>query len=339
MGLESPKVTVLMPVYNGERHLNEALDSVLNQTFKDFEFLIINDGSADESVKIIEKYCDARIRLVHNEKNLQLIATLNKGIQLARGEYIARMDCDDVCLPQRLEKQITFMDQHRDVGVCGSWISIFSEKSRSTWQPPTDSEEISALLFFDTGVAHPSVIMRTKYFVDNGLYYDPSFIHAEDYELWTRAIEYFKFANIPEILLCYRQTSGQISQIFNDVQKENATIVRLRQLQKLDITPDNREIEIHMSMMYDKSARSLEYLEELARWLTRIIRANVGKKRYIEPFFSNQLKLKWFHACYATACFRNPTWRVLRKSELYDPVLVSRADQLKLFMKSTLKTW
>ena len=117
-----------MPVYNGERYLREAIDSILNQTFKDFEFLIINDGSTDLSVEIIESYADKRISLAHNGQNLGLITTLNRGFDLACGEYIARMDCDDISLPDRLEKQVVFMDNHPEIGICGSWVSAISDE-------------------------------------------------------------------------------------------------------------------------------------------------------------------------------------------------------------------
>ncbi|NHJ46179.1 MAG: glycosyltransferase family 2 protein, partial [Asgard group archaeon] len=114
------KVTVLMSVFNGEKYLREAIDSVLHQTFTDFEFLIINDGSTDNSVEIINSYDDERIHLVHNEQNIGLAASLNKGINLARGEYIARMDCDDINHQTRLEKQVKFMDKNPDIGLLSS---------------------------------------------------------------------------------------------------------------------------------------------------------------------------------------------------------------------------
>ena len=116
--MKNTKVTVLMPVYNGEIYLKQAIESILHQTLSDFEFLIINDGSTDASVEIIQSIKDPSIRLLHNRTNLTLVPTLNKGLELARGEYVARMDCDDISLPERLAKQVEFMDRFRDVGVC-----------------------------------------------------------------------------------------------------------------------------------------------------------------------------------------------------------------------------
>ena len=114
-----------MTVHNGEKHLSEAIDGILNQTFKDFEFLVIDDGSTDGSADIIQSYKDVRIRFISNGKNLSVPVSLNMGLNLARGEYIARMDCDDISLPQRLEKQVQFMDANPEVGVCGTWLETF----------------------------------------------------------------------------------------------------------------------------------------------------------------------------------------------------------------------
>jgi len=123
-----PKVTVLMPVYNGERYLNEAVDSILGQTFTDFEFLIIDDASTDKTPEILRSYDDPRIRVVTNEENLGLSKSLNKGLALARGEFIARMDADDVSYPYRLQVQHEFMTQHPGAGVIGSWAEYIDRK-------------------------------------------------------------------------------------------------------------------------------------------------------------------------------------------------------------------
>ena len=125
--MTSATVTVLMPVYNGEMYLREAIDSILHQTFTDFEFLIINDGSTDNSETIILSYDDSRIRYEKNDSNLKLIATLNKGIELAKGKYIVRMDADDISIPDRIEKQVAFLEKNPDVGICGSWFTAFGQ--------------------------------------------------------------------------------------------------------------------------------------------------------------------------------------------------------------------
>ena len=204
MNASKTKVTVLMAVYNGEKYLREAIDSILRQTFTDFEFLIINDGSTDNSVEIIKSYDDKRIHLVHNEKNIGLAASLNKGLKLAQGDYVARMDCDDISYPLRLEKQVKFMDKHLDIGICGAWMRTFGETKEEVLSYPTSNEEISATLFYKSAISHPTIIFRKKIFQEFNIYYNPKLIYAQDFDLWNKLRAKVKFANIPEVLYYYR---------------------------------------------------------------------------------------------------------------------------------------
>ncbi len=203
MSLDNPKVTVLMPVYNGERYLREAMDSVLAQTFTDFEFLIINDGSTDCSVEIIRSYDDPRIRLVHNEKNLKLVATLNKGFDLARGEYVARMDCDDISLPTRLARQVEFMEAHPEVGVCGTWAKEIDSEGKilRIWKSPVGGE-MKKYIWRPTPIIHPTALFRRPVF--ERFKYDHNYIHAEDLELWQRISNTVRLDNLNEFLHLYR---------------------------------------------------------------------------------------------------------------------------------------
>ena len=200
---EGPKVTVLMPVYNGETYLGKAMDSILGQTFQEFEFLIINDGSTDGSVEVIKSYEDPRIVLVENGENLGLIATLNKCIDLAQGKYIARMDQDDISLPERLGKQVAFMDAHPKVGVCGTWAKIIDDRGTvvSLRRSPK-GKAAHRLCWRPTPFMHPTCMLRSALLREHR--YRQGFPHAEDYELWLRLCQKTLFANIGEYLLLYR---------------------------------------------------------------------------------------------------------------------------------------
>lgn len=217
-----PKVTILMPVYNGETYLKQAIESILNQTFKDFEFLIINDGSTDKSVEIIESYHNPRIRLIHNKKNLGVVASLNKGIELTQGEYIARMDCDDISLPQRFEKQVIFMENHPEIGVCGTAFKIIDQKGNliSLNKFPVGPWLIKWLLHFFCPLAHPTVIMRTS-LVKRAGGYNIRAIHCEDYDLWIRLSSITELTNLNNILLNLRKHEQNISTIFLREQQDN----------------------------------------------------------------------------------------------------------------------
>jgi glycosyltransferase involved in cell wall biosynthesis len=210
--MTSPRVTVLTSIYNGEKYLREALDSILNQTFKDFEFLIINDCSTDKTAEILESYRDPRIRIVNNEENMGLTKSLNKGLKLANSEYIARMDADDISLPERLQKQVEFLDEHPEIGVLGTWIQWIDENSKPSIiiRPPTAPGVIGWFLIFENCVAHPSVMMRADVIIQLG-FYNAEAIHAQDYDLWVRANFITRIANIPDTLVQLRVWEGSIS--------------------------------------------------------------------------------------------------------------------------------
>src|SRR6476469_4762791 len=176
-----PLITVLMPVYNAERFLREAIDSILQQTLSYFEFLIIDDGSTDNSVAIIKSYGDARISFIQNEKNLGISATLNRGLELASCELIARMDADDISYPERLQKQYDFFETNKDVALLSTWAREVSETGElvytARWRPPFFYYNLT----FECWIYHPTVMYRRSAVLDVGAYSPP---YSEDYALW-----------------------------------------------------------------------------------------------------------------------------------------------------------
>ena len=218
------KVTVLMPVYNGEKYLREAIDSILSQTFTDFDFLIVDDGSIDQSLEIAKSYTDVRIKIIENVQNLGIITTLNKGLKIAKGKYIARMDSDDVCFPARLEKQVDFLDKHPEISIIGSNVQVIDSSSKriKTMSFPTESELIKWHLFFCSPIAHPTVLARREVLIKLGGY-NSQCQYVEDYELWLRASKDYKFENISEELLYYRLHDNNISVNHQQAQEKNAS--------------------------------------------------------------------------------------------------------------------
>lgn len=209
-----PLVSIIMPVYNGAHYLNDAIDSILHQTFIDFELVIINDGSTDKSESIVLSYEDERIRYLKNECNKGICFTLNRGVSIAQGKYVARMDCDDISNVRRLEKQVCFLENNLSVGIVGCDLEIFGdgiEKNRYFHFVHT-SEDCKAGLLFDTCFAHPAVMFRRSIVAQHKLYYDEEYRGLEDFELWWRMADYCDFANLPEALLYYRIHGRQITQ-------------------------------------------------------------------------------------------------------------------------------
>ena len=282
-----PKVTVLMSVYNGEKYLREAMESILNQTFGDFEFLIINDASTDTSKEIILSYADLRIVYVENEINLGLTKSLNEGLKLVKGEYVARMDDDDISLPMRLEKQVQFMDNNPDVGVCGTWFKLFP--SGELVERPVTNDEIRLHLFRDNALGHPTVMLRVEVLKWNNFYYNPEYTYAQDYELWTRLMQKTKMHNIPEVLLKYRVHETQICKVHTGRQGNLVNVNRLAQLQYLGIVPTEREKDLHLGMVVG-SIQIKADISESSSWIDKLIFANTQRKIYPEEEFSNMLR-------------------------------------------------
>ncbi len=180
-----------MPVYNGESFLQVTIESLLGQTYTDYELLIVDDGSTDKSQEIIKRFSDPRIRVLTNPQRLKLSGALNRGIQESSGMYIARMDADDIALPDRLGKQVEFLDANGHIGLCGTWIKRFGTGGGGVEKYFTASDQVKAYALFDCPFAHPSVMFRKDLFVRYGLRYDGSFYPTEDYELWARALDFF----------------------------------------------------------------------------------------------------------------------------------------------------
>jgi len=207
----SPKVSVVMSVYNGEKHLREAIDSILNQTFTDFEFIIINDGSTDRTKEILESYFDPRIRLFH-QKNIGLTKSLNRGLEIVRGEYIARQDADDISEQERLYHEVKLLDNNSEVGLVGTYASFIDRngKQMSVWKTPENHGDIKSGLMKENCFCHGSVMFR-KNCIDTVGYYREYFKYTQDYDLWLRISELYKVANINKVLYKFRRDSNTIS--------------------------------------------------------------------------------------------------------------------------------
>lgn len=203
----SPKVSVIMPNYNCEKYITEAIESILHQSFTDFEFIIIDDGSTDKSWEIIQEYAqkDPRIVAMRNSENMKICKTLNKWLEIAQWEYIARMDSDDISLPSRLEKQVLYLDKNQNIW--GVWsCCFFIDKHGVQWamkKYPEDNLSIRASIWQRNPILHPSIIFRKKCYKELGGY-DDDFLYAEDLDLWVRYGEKYSFHNLQEPLILYR---------------------------------------------------------------------------------------------------------------------------------------
>lgn len=273
MATAPPRVTVFMPVYNRAHTLAEAIESVLAQTYRDFELLLIDDGSTDASVAIARAYADPRIRLVVHAQNQGIPRTRNHGLEEARGEYLAILDSDDAAQPTRLAHQVAYLDAHTDVAAVGSWLMLMNRSGRTKGLlvRPTRPADVRAHILFVSCFKNPAMMARSEVLRRFG--YREQFRYCQDIDLWARVSEAYALANIPRFLTRYR-TGGES-------RRDEAFAFKMKmlaaegQLQTLGVAFDVADLERHVRLRnvaeFDPDA---EYLEWLDDWLERLLAAN-----------------------------------------------------------------
>jgi glycosyltransferase involved in cell wall biosynthesis len=275
-----PAITVLMPVYNGATYVSDATRSVLDQSFRDFEFLIIDDGSTDDTPAIVSAFSDPRIRFLQNARNQGLTATLNDGLRMATGRYLARMDADDIAHPLRLETQLRYMQNHPDIAITGTWIRSFGAVKRpSVFRHPEKHEDIVARLLFGSAIFHPSAMFNMARMKSVDLTYDSQAIHAEYYDLWTRAAVNLKLGNVPEILLDYRIHAEQVSREHSASQKTTSDRIRRTLLEALGISFEPAEAVLHCRIADHDWEHTPSFHNRATAWLRKL----QGGCRHLSP--------------------------------------------------------
>lgn len=285
-----PKVSVLMPAYNAEKYIALAIDSILAQSFQDFEFIIINDGSTDNTEQIIRSYTDSRIRYVKNEKNLKLIATLNKGFDLCLGQYIVRMDADDISLPSRIERQVQFMDQNPEIGLCGTAFESFGFINGPYFYKSEDID-IRIRLLHECHMLHPSIIIRTEVIRQQNLYM--TILHGEDLDFFIRIAEHTKLANLPEILIRYQQLPESMSKANAEVTEEHCTKIHLGLFKKIHPDFSEDEVRLYRAVAYKDFKSIQNRLPEVYSILKKLLEGNAKQLVLDQQRFKNYLKELW----------------------------------------------
>lgn len=300
-------VSIIMPVFNGEKYLREAIESVLRQTYRNFEFIIINDCSTDRTEEIILSYSDPRIRYYKNEKNLHVAETLNRCISLAKGDFIARMDADDICMPKRIECQVRYLQKHSDLDGCGTWAIKIDSGGRKTGflRGYLNSEMAACSALFTVPFVHPSVMFRSPV-IRKELYNMNIRGAGQDLELWSRlSIRGYRFNNIPIHLLKYRIHSENVS-------SKNNT--RIYEITKRALSPSlnsffDRELSENEFVLHRYSffiiSRELrnivsEDIDDLVNernWLEYVYKQNSIKGIFNQSVFRSFLIYRWLICC------------------------------------------
>ena len=355
-----PKVTVLMSAYNSERYLLESIESILSQTFQDFEFLIINDGSTDKTREIILSINNSRIRLVDNEQNIGLTRSLNKGLRLAKGEFIARLDADDISEPERLQRQVDFLEAHSEIALLGTWHKEIDAEGNlvGMWELPSDSIQIRWALLFYTPFVHSSVMIRKDVVLQKIGFYNEAISYSQDYELWARVAKTLPVFSLKERLVKTRvnpfsMTATYGDKIFEGFRIRASTVSRLLDSDETDMKLQELRLNQMTSFLNDFSydpeikfnelsgEASVKIVEEIVKLHKAFCKSyNLSKadcrnhRIEIYSYMSNRLlELTANYLGQDT----NLVWRLLiRVLRLYPPRALTK-EYLKLALRSILR--
>lgn len=290
--MNNPLVSVIMSTYNtNDEFLKSSINSILNQSYTNFEFIIVCDGSMRD-IEIINKYNDNRIKIIKHDKNMGLPYSLNEAIKIAKGKYIARMDSDDISLSNRFEKQVKFLEKHKDIDICSMFVKFIGDANNVNIFPFTNDKLIKIHLLFFNIITHPLVMIRKEFLLDNNIHYNEEYKYSQDYELWSQCINKGRFAIIPRIGLYYRIHNKQITiekkneqfEFFKKIVKNN-----LKSFKNINI---EENIENIVLLFSTKENVNINKLIVLSKFVDQIVNENTV---YKEKYLKKVLYLKIFN--------------------------------------------
>ena len=285
-----PRVSVVLCVYNQAAYVAEAIASILGQTLTDLELIVVDDGSTDSSPEVIHRFTDPRIRYVRNERNLGHASSLNRGVALARGRYLAIMDSDDISLPERLARQVDFLDAHPDVAMCGSWVETFGARMEVR-RFPTEPAVLAVSLLLCCPFSTPTVMLRREAMLPEG--FDPRGL-AFDYAYWVEVANRAPVANLPEVLLKYRLHAGQVTVTRRAAQLAGTRLVLRRQLEGLLGEVSEAELDALMYVFVNEVSDEPP-TAAIGSLFARLRHANRQRRRYDPALLDALLAEKWAH--------------------------------------------
>lgn len=271
-----PKVSVVVPVYNAEKFIKSTLDSLLSQTFSDYEIIMVNDMSTDQSVKIINQFHDQRIKMFYNERNMGIAYTRNRAIELSSGEYIAIMDDDDIAPPRRLEKEVQFLDQNPDIAVVAGHCRFIDEAGHMIqnrqWNVFQNPDYIKAYLLTGDAIPNGAAMVRRQFILENNILYQDGLCGAEDYQFWVECSLHGKIANLDEIMLYWRigHNNETTRNWHTQKRKEALKSIRKYALEGNGFHLNESEIELLNQIFDGDSALGKEELNALYKTLRKI---------------------------------------------------------------------
>ncbi|WP_375416590.1 glycosyltransferase family 2 protein [uncultured Hymenobacter sp.] len=333
----APLVSVILPVFNGGPYLGEAIESILSQTFRDFELLVIDNCSTDESAAIARRYaaCDARLTVLVNERNRSRAHSDNRGHALARGRYIAKMDADDVALPHRLQTQVNFLEHRPDVDLTSGFLQTFGATDL-VYQYPVSPAEVRSALLFNMPVGNPTVFFRRRLLREHELPYDEQIqdTFGEDYEWIARVAQVAVIENQPEILLRYRTFPDAHKADVHARRTAKASLIRAQVLARAGFVVSARELHVHNTIAHYPFVLGDITLAEAHAWLLSLAAQN-ERLSYAEPAALRQvLAQRWFWICYHNADRQVDSYAQFGRHALGRAYPLSAPLQLKFWLKN-----
>ena len=332
-----PLISVLLPVYNCELYIKEAVDSILNQTHTNFELIIIDDCSTDATVSILKTYKDSRINLIIKPKNSGYTDSLNFGIEIAKGDYIARMDGDDISLPERFEKQVNFLENNLDVVLCGTSYRIIG--SGKIIHVPENHEDIQHALLEYSAFGHPTVMMRKSTLDKLPFVYNVEKEPAEDYELWVRLLFAGKLHNLQEVLLEYRIHENQVSSFRSEKQKLISIDIKFDLLKNVNYIFSEKEEILYKKCVSDSENINFSELINFISLLSNL--KNLKNYKYFEEqkfiVFLRNLEIKIINRYFINRKnFRPIIYLHYRKVKFFLDKKLTLENEFKLLIKSSI---
>lgn len=334
----SPKISVIMPVYNAFNYVEESIKSILNQSYTNFELIILNDKSTDESLTILKKLQDSddRIVLVDREINSGPAVVRNQGVAMSKGIYIAFMDADDVSMPDRFEKQVKKLDQNPEIDVCGSWFTLFGENCEAQLiQHFENHEELKVQFLNECYIGNPTVMCRKEVF--NNEKFDGAYFPMDDYELWARVIGKHHFYNIQESLLNYRWHETNISSTKKVNLKEIHNKIRINQLNDFGIDSETPNFENYLHALLFTKRQDWETTISILKCKNELINKNRSKKIFSIPIFENQINETAIRTVLKSKKYNLKFLTYLLKNEKKLFKGLSFKNQIKIIFKSIFK--
>ena len=333
MTISSPCVSVVLPVYNMAPYIEAAITSILRQTFTDFELLVVDDCSSDDTVARVQTIKDPRLRLLQNPVNLGRAGTDNAALTQVRGEFFAKMDGDDICHPQRLARQVAVLAQRPEINVVGSWMREFGA-STYLHQYPTDPDLAQVLTLFTTPTGNPSVMLRTSLLREQGLHYDGSLRQTEDYDFFARYVRQLRIATLPLPLIQYRVPVKSTKLAVLAERAADSDRVRTRLLTDWGLNPTPRELHVHNTIaMLERPLGNIE-LAEVNAWLRKLLVFNEQQPWFEGAALRRGLGERWFEVCSTHQRPRLGSLRAFRSSPLARHFTAPGAQQVKFWLKA-----